>query len=144
MTQPPRASARHATRSREAAPTRPGTSGLADRPDVAYTGGMSDVKAKWNETGAALSGLGAKLKTHYEQSSGSEGDSRQEVGEALARLGDAVREAFDAVGAAAKDPEVREDVKRAANSLTEALVSSFEEAGREVREAYDRRKGSGT
>jgi hypothetical protein len=104
---------------------------------------MSDAKAKWTETGATLSGLGAKLKAHYdEQGTASSEQSRQEVGEALARLGEAVREAFETVGAAAKDPAVRDDVKKAATTLTDALVASFEEAGREVREAYERRKGA--
>jgi Flp pilus assembly pilin Flp len=105
---------------------------------------MSDVKAKWNETGAALSGLGAKLRTHYhEQGDRADDPERQAVGDALARLGDAVREAFDAVGAAAKDPAVREDARRAATTLSDALVATFEEAGRDVREAYEKRRGSG-
>jgi Flp pilus assembly pilin Flp len=86
---------------------------------------MSDVKAKWNETGAALSGLGAKLRTHYhEQGDRADDPERQAVGDALARLGDAVREAFDAVGAAAKDPAVREDARRAGLRVTSADVVS--------------------
>ncbi|MGF1648685.1 MAG: hypothetical protein ACFCVF_17445 [Kineosporiaceae bacterium] len=105
---------------------------------------MSDTRAKWNETGTTLSGLGAKLRAHYHEQGDQAGDQeRQAVGDALARLGDAVREAFDAVGAAAKDPAVRDDVRHAATTLSEALVATFEEAGQDVREAYERRRGSG-
>jgi hypothetical protein len=107
---------------------------------------MDDAKAKWNEAGAAMSGLGAKLKAHYDEQADGAGGVRtgQEVGEALARLAEAVRDGFEAVGAAAKDPTVRDDVKQAATALTEALVATVEEAGRDVREAYDRRRRSGS
>jgi hypothetical protein len=87
---------------------------------------MDDTKQAWSEAGEALSGLGLKLKLHYEQqrSEATEAE-RVEVETAIERLTEVVREAFDAVGAAAKDPAVRDDVKHVGESVGQALSASF-------------------
>lgn len=96
-----------------------------------FTGHMTeqkDPKQAWSETGERLNALGLKLKLHFEQASGSGADTeREEVASAVERLTEVVREAFDAIGRAAKDPAVRDDVKGVGEALGSALSSSLSE-----------------
>ncbi|MFP5336699.1 MAG: hypothetical protein ACLGIV_15440 [Actinomycetes bacterium] len=90
-----------------------------------------DPKQAWTDTGERLGALGARLKQHYEQASGKDAETeRAELASAVERLTEVVREAFDAVGEAARDPAVREDVKGVGESLGAALSASFEELRR--------------
>jgi|SRR6266540_901116 len=103
---------------------------------------MADSRSAWNDAGERLSGLGLKLKLHYEQQRGEEGEqARSEVEGAVKRLADAVQDAFEAMGVAAKDQAVREDVKQVGQSLTDALNATFAEVSEEVRKAFSRTTG---
>lgn len=103
---------------------------------------MADVRAAWNETGDKLSDLGRKLKVHYETQHGSEGQqAREELTDAARRLGSAVQDAFDAIGTAARDKAVQDDVKQVGQSLAEALGATLGQAADELRRALSERKG---
>ncbi len=103
---------------------------------------MTDQRSAWDETGERLSSLGSSLRTHYERQRGSEGaQTKQELEAAIKQLGSAVRDAFDAVGAAAKDPEVRDDVKKVGQSLSDALGATFGEVSQDLRRTFAQRKG---
>jgi hypothetical protein len=104
---------------------------------------MADSRTAWNDASERLSGLGLKLKLHYEQQRGEEGQqARTDVEGAVKRLADAVQDAFEALGVAAKDQAVREDVKQVGQSLTDALNATFEEVSAELRKAFSRPAGS--
>jgi len=103
---------------------------------------MTDVRAAWNEAGERLQGLGASLKHHYEQQRGEDaGQTKEQVGDAFKKVGDALQSAFEALGAAAKDPAVKEDVKQTGKSVAAALTVTFSELSDDVRKAFDKRKG---
>jgi hypothetical protein len=104
---------------------------------------MTDSRSAWNDAGERLSGLGLKLKLHYEQQRGEESEqARSEVEGAVKRLADAVQDTFEAMGAAAKDQAVREDVKQVGQSLTDALNATFAEVSGEMRKAFSRPAGA--
>ncbi|MFN0091438.1 MAG: hypothetical protein ACKVWR_14405 [Acidimicrobiales bacterium] len=100
---------------------------------------MTDAKSHWNEVGDKFSGLGLKLKLHYEEARSEEGD-REQVQAAVRRLGDAVEGVFEAMGKAAKDPAVKDDVKQVGQSLANALSYTFSEVSDELRRAFSRTK----
>ncbi|MDQ1286602.1 MAG: hypothetical protein QG622_167 [Actinomycetota bacterium] len=103
---------------------------------------MADVRAAWNETGDKLSELGRKLKVHYDEQHGSEGQqTREELAEAARRLGGAVQDAFEALGTAARDKSVQDDVKQVGQSLAEALGATLGQATDELKRAFSERKG---
>lgn len=103
---------------------------------------MADVRSAWNEAGERLQGLGATLKQHYAQQRGDEaGQTKEQVGDAFKKVGEALQGAFDALGAAAKDPAVKEDVKQAGRSVSDALSVTFAELSDDVKKAFDKRKG---
>jgi hypothetical protein len=100
---------------------------------------MTDAKSAWNDTGEQLTALGSKLGAHFEKQRAADGEqARAETKEAIKRLGGAVQDAFDAVGAAAKDEAVRQDVKQVGRSLISALDVTFREVSDEVKKAFDR------
>jgi hypothetical protein len=95
---------------------------------------MTDPKAAWSETGEQLTALAAKLSAHYEQKHGMDKDkAREETQAALKRLGIAVQDAFEAVGAAARDEAVRHDVKSVGTSLLGAFEATFRQVSGEIR-----------
>jgi hypothetical protein len=103
---------------------------------------MADLREAWSETGDKLTELGRKLKTHYEQQHGGDGqESRQDLADAAKRVGVAVQDAFEAIGAAAKDKSVQSDVRQVGQSLVEALGATLGQASDELRRVLSERKG---
>ena len=103
---------------------------------------MSDVRAAWNEAGDRLTGLGLKLKLHYEQRR-SEGapvvpspdqeTTQRAAKEAVQRLLGTVQDTFEALSAAAQDDAVRADVREAGRSVAAALEASLSEVSEDLR-----------
>jgi hypothetical protein len=105
---------------------------------------MVGTKEAWDDAGRQLSDLGRRLRQHYEQQRGTAGDqAKADVEDAVKKLADAVQDAFEALGAAAKDQAVKDDVKHAARSLTDAFGASFADLSEEVRTAFQRRREAG-
>lgn len=88
----------------------------------------------WNEVVSHLSGLGLKLGYHFEQAR--HPDNTAAVKQSLHTLVRSIEDAFEAVGAAAKDEAVREDAKQAGLSLVHALASELSEASDEVKRIF--------
>ena len=100
---------------------------------------MTDAKSAWHETSEQLTALGSRLGAHYEKQRAADGEQgRAQTDEAIKRLGNAIQDAFDAVGAAAKDDAVRQDVKQVGRSLITALDVTFREVSDEVKKVFDR------
>lgn len=96
---------------------------------------MNDATAGWNELGNRLSALGLKLKLHWGQAQSDDDEAAQA---ALRRLADAIEDAFDAVGNAAKDPAVQDDVRQTGQALLDALSASFAEVSDGLQSAMRR------
>lgn len=101
---------------------------------------MSDAKQAWDDVRDKASGLGLKLKLHLDETRSAEAGG-DELRDALEKLRDAIDGAFDAVGRAARDEAVKEDVRETGRSLTTALQATFAEASDELRKVFNRRSG---
>jgi hypothetical protein len=86
------------------------------------------------------------VKQHYDQrprpgsevQKGQQGQAapaadRRKVDEALEKLRNSLDQAFSALGDAVRDPEVGEQTKKAATSLSDALTATFSEASERFR-----------
>lgn len=108
---------------------------------------MSDAKQAWDEVSTKFSGLGQRLKQHLEQERRDEAErgeqTNRDIRAALERMTEALDDAFDALGNAAKDPAVRRDVSDAGRSLVGALGTSMEQLGDEMRRYMERKKKAG-
>lgn len=103
---------------------------------------MADLRGAWTETGEKLAELGRKLKVHYDEQHGADGQrSRQELTDAAHKVRGAIQDAFEALGAAARDSSVQADVRQVGQSLVEALGATLGQASDEVRRAFSERKG---
>ena len=95
---------------------------------------VMEPKDSWQQVGDQLSGLGLKLKLHYEQAS-KDGQPVDEspIKEALHKLTIAIEQTFSALGNAVSDDAVREDARNVGFSLRDALESSFSRLGEQFR-----------
>jgi hypothetical protein len=106
---------------------------------------MAESKAAWDKVGEDFKTLGRQVKQHYDQrprpgtevqeGGGQEAPAadRRKVDEALERLRDSLEQAFSALGDAVRDPQVGEQTKKAAGSLSDALTATFAEASERFR-----------
>ena len=93
----------------------------------------TDTTMSWEAVADRVDALGLKLKVHFEDAAG----QLEEVNEAFEGLGSAIEAIFSAIGAAVRDPEVREDADDLAASLVDALAGTLSNAGRELDGAAD-------
>ncbi len=102
---------------------------------------MAESKAAWDQVGEDFKALGRQVKQHYDQrprpGAGTEGAApsadRRKVDEALEKLRESLEQAFSALGDAVRDPQVGEQTKKAAGSLSDALTATFAEASERFR-----------
>ena len=112
---------------------------------------MAESKASWDQVGEDFKTLGRQVKQHYEQRPRAEAGvskegaaegaadqtapsaDRRKVDDALQKLTDSLEQAFSALGEAVRDPQVGEQTKKAAGSLSEALTATFAEASERFR-----------
>jgi hypothetical protein len=102
----------------------------------------ASAREDWEDVGSKLTGLGLKLKMHFEQAA-KEGRSVDEdkVKESLHKVGDAIEQTFAALGAASRDEAVIQDVKDAGRSTIDALDATFSELGERFRAAVKPAEG---
>jgi hypothetical protein len=105
---------------------------------------MAENKAAWDRVGEDFKALGRQVKQHYDQrprpeeSGGREQEGappadRRKVDEALEKLRESLEQAFSALGDAVRDPQVGEQTRKAATSLSDALTATFAEASERFR-----------
>ena len=120
---------------------------------------MAESKAAWDRVGEDFKALGRQVKQHYDQrerpqgtqatesqapegqaaegqGQGAEGQpaaDRRKVDDALQKLTEALDQAFSALGDAVRDPQVGEQTRKAASSLSDALNATFAEASERFR-----------
>ena len=101
---------------------------------------MAESKAAWDQVGEDFKTLGRQVKQHYDQrprTEAAEGTApsadRRKVDEALEKLRESLEQAFSALGDAVRDPQVGEQTKKAAGSLSDALTATFAEASERFR-----------
>jgi hypothetical protein len=108
---------------------------------------MAESKAAWDRVGEDFKALGRQVKQHYDQrprperaqepqaaeGQGQQATDRRKVDDALQKLTEALDQAFTALGDAVRDPQVGEQTKKAASSLSDALNATFAEASERFR-----------
>jgi hypothetical protein len=106
---------------------------------------MAESKAAWDKVGEDFKVLGRQVKQHYDQrpkpgtevqeggGQGAPAADRRKVDEALEKLRDSLEQAFSALGDAVRDPQVGDQTRKAATSLSDALTVTFSEASERFR-----------
>jgi hypothetical protein len=108
---------------------------------------MAESKAAWDRVGEDFKVLGRQVKQHYDarpkperaqapqgaEGQGQQAADRRKVDDALQKLTEALDQAFSALGDAVRDPQVGEQTRKAASSLSDALTATFAEAGERFR-----------
>ena len=87
----------------------------------------------WDKMTEQLASLGRKLRDTYQQSMTDSPPDQEEIKAALRTLGNAWEKVVQAVGTAARDEEVKANMKSAATGFFEAVGAAFSELGAEIR-----------
>ncbi len=87
----------------------------------------------WKQVGERWSEIREELKLRYREVAGDEGPSEEAVRDAFTTLGGAAQRLMESVGDAARDPEMRGQLKDVAASLVAALGRTFEDLGEELK-----------
>jgi hypothetical protein len=97
---------------------------------------MAESRQAWDQVGRDLSELGRRVRQHYQQKPAPEQPApadRRKVDAALRELTDSLDRAFTALGDAVRDPEFGTQTKKAADSLSDALSTTFAEVSERLR-----------
>ncbi|HZC98829.1 MAG TPA: hypothetical protein VFA46_01115 [Actinomycetes bacterium] len=95
---------------------------------------MANSGQAWDRVGQDFTDLGHHLKRHYEQQAGQRApEDRRKVEAALRQLTDSLDQVFTALGDAIRDPEFGEQARKTANTLSDALSSTFAEVSQRLR-----------
>jgi len=89
---------------------------------------MTRPSTHWSNVGEKLEELGAKLKSHFEQT----GDA-EEMNDALQKLKRGFAEAVESAGNAVRDDRVKADVKEAGRLFVDALSASLAKVSESLR-----------
>jgi signal transduction histidine kinase len=96
---------------------------------------MASTPENWRDVQDGLERLALKLDLHLRQATSKE---RQELEDALQRVGDAVQGALDGMRNASRDPAIRDDLRGVATALGAAVSSTLSDVGDEIRKVMDR------
>jgi hypothetical protein len=97
-----------------------------------------DSKQAWMKVGLHFAAAGDKLRTHAKAAGEAaktapvDGPDQAAVVDALNTLGKALNQAVNSVSGAVKDPEVRDNLTEALNSMGEAMNVTFGDVGEKV------------
>jgi len=84
----------------------------------------SGSRGAWDRFEADMKTLGRDFRRQYDEGGpGKAGD----VQESMRKLAAAAEEVFDNLGRASRDPDVRKDTRKAAQSFGEAIAQTFRE-----------------
>jgi len=99
---------------------------------------MPESKAKWDEVGDRFNDLAHKMKDRYDANASFGDAQKEEVQDALHKMGDALDAGFTALGDALRDPALRDDLKHAGVAIADALAATFNDVADEIRKAVRR------
>jgi hypothetical protein len=89
---------------------------------------MADAKEKWTEVGERFGELGRALKDRFDANAAFGAEERDQVSEALRRLGDALDAGFTTIGDTLRDPAMRDEMKNAGSSIADAIAATVRDA----------------
>jgi hypothetical protein len=94
---------------------------------------MADTKAAWDDVGNRFSDIAGRVKEQFEARAAFGEPDAQKVDDAVRTLVRALDNAFTAIGDTLRDPSTRDDVKRAASAMGDAIATTFQEVAEQVK-----------
>ena len=95
---------------------------------------MAEAKDKWDEVGERFSQLGRQLKDRFDANAAFGAEERDKVNDALRQLGDALDAGFTTIGDTLRDPAMRDEMKTAGTSITDAIAATLRDVSARLRE----------
>jgi len=99
---------------------------------------MTDAKQRWDTVGEQFTELGKSFKARYKTNATFDEEQRRQLDDALRNVGEALDAGFTTIGDSMRDPEMRDEVKRAGIAVADALAATFNDVAEEIRRAVRR------
>ncbi len=100
---------------------------------------MPESKAKWDEVGDRFNDLARKVKDRYDANAAFGEAEKEQMQDALRKMGDALDAGFTALGDSLRDPAMRDDLKVAGVAIADALAATFNDVADEIRKAVGKK-----
>src|SRR5689334_17690065 len=97
-----------------------------------------DPKTAWEEVGGRFSDIAGRVKEQFDARTAFGASDSEKVDEAVRTLVRALDNAFTAIGDTLRDPETRDEVKRAASSAADAIAVTFRDVADRVQKIGNR------
>jgi hypothetical protein len=92
---------------------------------------------KWDEVGASWRDLGEHLQAQYrklgEDQARETQEDREKLNAAAKRFSEHLGKALDSMGEVVKDPQTKQSVKRVIHAMGDAISTTFDDVGQEIR-----------
>jgi enamine deaminase RidA (YjgF/YER057c/UK114 family) len=106
---------------------------------------MGIAEKQWEEVGASWRELGEHLQEQYrklgENQAQQTREDREQLNAAAKRLSEHLGKALDSMGDVVKDPQTKDSVKRVVHAMGDAISTTFEDVGDEIRGRLPKREG---
>jgi DNA-binding ferritin-like protein len=94
---------------------------------------MAEENGRWDEVAERFSELGHSLKDRFDANAAYGPAEREKVNEALHQLAEALDAGFTTIGDALRDPAIRDEMKRAGSSITDALAATLRDVSDSIK-----------
>ena len=94
---------------------------------------MSERRDPWDVAGERWAGISANVRARYRDIVGEDGPDEDDIRQSLETLGEAARAVADSIGAAMRDPETRDQLKKVSSSIASAVGATLSQFGEELR-----------
>jgi hypothetical protein len=106
---------------------------------------MAIAEQQWEEVGASWRDLGEHLQEQYrslgEEQAQETREDREELNAAAKRFSEHLGKALDSMGEVIKDPQTKQSVKRVIHAMGDAISTTFDDVGEEIRGRLPKRGG---
>ena len=97
----------------------------------------SESRKAWDQFEADMRTLGREFHRHYEEGAAGKASDLQD---SMKKLAEAAEEVFESLGRATRDPKVRDNTRKAAQSFGELIAHTFREIADQVDSAVKSRR----
>jgi ElaB/YqjD/DUF883 family membrane-anchored ribosome-binding protein len=97
----------------------------------------SESRKAWDQFESDMRTLGREFRRHYEEGAAGKASDLQD---SMKKLAEAAEEVFESIGRASRDPKMRDNTRKAAQSFGELIANTFRDVAGEVEKTVKSRR----
>jgi ribosomal protein S20 len=97
----------------------------------------SESRKAWDQFESDMRTVGREFRRHYEEGAAGKASDLQD---SMKKLAEAAEEVFESLGRASRDPKMRDNTRKAAQSFGDLITHTFREVANEVEKTVKSRR----